>query len=53
MISNVKDNDDLVKSIYASYSKHNWEGIDNITDKTKGFTVVLSQGDMRLYKIAI
>lgn len=51
--SNVKDNDDLVKSIYASYSKHNWEGIDNITDKTKGFTVVLSQGDMRLYKIAI
>ena len=51
--SNVKDNDDLVQSIYASYSKHNWEGIDNITDKTKGFTVVLSQGDMRLYKIAI
>ena len=51
--SNVRDNDDLVQSIYASYSKHNWEGIDNITDKTKGFTVVLSQGDMRLYRIAI
>lgn len=51
--SNVKDNDDLMQSIYASYSKHNWAGIDDITDKTKGFTVVLSQGDMRLYKMAI
>lgn len=51
--SNVKDNDDLMQSIYASYSKHNWAGIDDITDKTKGFTVVLSQGNMRLYKMAI
>lgn len=28
-----------------------WEGIASITDETPGFEVVLSDGDMRLYKI--
>ena len=28
-----------------------WKGIDSITDDTPGFSVVLSDGDMRLYRI--
>lgn len=28
-----------------------WKGIDSITDDTPGFSVVLSEGDMRLYHI--
>lgn len=28
-----------------------WKGINKITDKTPGFKVVLSEGDMRLYEI--
>jgi hypothetical protein len=28
-----------------------WQGIDSIRDDTPGFEVVLSEGDMRLYKI--
>lgn len=28
-----------------------WRGIMGITDETKGFEVVLAQGDMRLYRL--
>jgi len=28
-----------------------WAGIDTISDDTPGFSVVLAQGDMRLYRI--
>lgn len=28
-----------------------WTGLDNITDETPGFEIVLSDGDMRLYRI--
>ena len=28
-----------------------WAGIDGVRDDTPGFEVVLSEGDMRLYKI--
>jgi len=28
-----------------------WKGLNDITDETPGFSVVLSEGDMRLYKI--
>lgn len=34
-----------------SYYPEQWEGIESIDDSTPGFTVVLSEGDMRLYKI--
>lgn len=34
-----------------SYDPSLWTGIDGITDATSGFEVVLSFGDMRLYKI--
>lgn len=40
-----------MRSIYASYHIPNWKGIDNITDSTPGFTVLLKQGNMRLYKL--
>lgn len=32
-------------------SKEAWQGIVDITDETPGFEVVLSEGDMRLYRI--
>ena len=34
-----------------SYYTDVWEGIDLIDDSTPGFEVVLSSGDMRLYRI--
>lgn len=34
-----------------SYHSDNWPGIERITDDTPGFEVVLSEGDMRLYRI--
>ncbi len=34
-----------------SYDKDQWTGIDDIDDDTPGFELVLSEGDMRLYKI--
>ena len=36
----------------AHYKKpEQWKGIDAVRDDTPGFTVVLAEGDMRLYKI--
>ena len=34
-----------------SYYPDQWTGIDAINDQTPGFEVVLSEGDMRLYRI--
>lgn len=34
-----------------SYDENDWIGIDEINDDTPGFETVLSEGDMRLYKI--
>ena len=34
-----------------SYYPEQWTGIDAINDQTPGFEVVLSEGDMRLYRI--
>ena len=40
------------RSIYVNtYTPEWWEGITSITDSTPGFEVVLSEGDMRLYRI--
>ena len=39
-------------SLYAFYEISDWEGIDSVTDETPGFTPILSEGDMRLYKIS-
>lgn len=33
------------------YSPENWKGIESIDDQTPGFTLVLSEDDMRLYEI--
>ena len=33
------------------YEDADWEGIETINDETPGFTPVLSEGDMRLYRI--
>ena len=34
-----------------SYEANDWFGIDRIDDDTPGFEIVLSEGDMRLYRI--
>ncbi len=36
---------------YWSYFPEQWEGIEGVSDRTPGFTVLLSRGDMRLYSI--
>ena len=36
---------------FWSYWPDQWDGIDAVNDNTPGFTVLLSEGDMRLYKI--
>lgn len=36
---------------FWSYYPEQWEGFSRITDLTPGFEVVMSKGDMRLYKI--
>ena len=33
------------------YGKESWEGINLINDETPGFTPVLAEGDMRLYRV--
>lgn len=35
-----------------TYEEPNWMGLSRINDSTPGFEVVLSEGDMRLYRIA-
>lgn len=37
--------------VHKHYNPANWTGIDSITEDTPGFELVLSEGDMRLYKI--
>ena len=36
---------------FISYSGSNWTGISSISDSTPGFEVVLSEGDMHLYRL--
>ena len=44
--------EDLIKlPQYYEQRRDKWAGIDKIRDDTPGFTLVLSEGDMRLYKI--
>ena len=33
------------------YKADDWEGIESVTEDTPGFTLLLSEGDMRLYEI--
>ena len=39
------------RSFLWSYYPDQWSGIEGITDNTPGFEVLLSEGDMRLYRI--
>lgn len=36
-----------------TYNPQEWEGVEAVTDETPGFTVLLAQGDMRLYRIDV
>lgn len=36
---------------FWSYWPDQWDGIDAVNDETPGFTILLSEGDMRLYRI--
>ena len=44
-----KGEDATVSSL--RYKKEDWVGIESITEETQGFTLVMSEGDMRLYRI--
>ena len=43
--------EDGVGRWYMNGYERKWAGIDTISDDTPGFSVVLAQGDMRLYRI--
>lgn len=48
----ILDHDAAQGSYLAGFNDHDmWQGIEDITDDTPGFTVVLSEGAMRLYRI--
>ncbi len=36
---------------YTEYNPDCWTGVEGVTDQTDGFTLLLSSGDMRLYRI--
>ena len=46
----VAGGDDTFYNI-ITYHPDEWAGIDSVNDETPGFEIVLSQGDMRLYRI--
>lgn len=46
-----KDNAEKQPGRHGGYKEAQWVGIASIADDTPGFTPVLSDGDMRLYKI--
>lgn len=39
------------RGVFHTYQRDMWMGIENITDNTPGFSLVLSRGDMALYRI--
>lgn len=46
------DQGKTVSDVFSnSYREEDWSGLTSITDETPGFEVVLSEGDMRLYRI--
>lgn len=45
------DNGSYQWSLNSSYNVDDWRGILGINDSTPGFEIVLSEGDMRLYRI--
>ncbi len=48
----ILDHDAAQGSYLAGFNDHDmWRGIEDITDDTPGFTVALSEGNMRLYRI--
>lgn len=46
-----KNSPDPYAKSWPDYLPENWTGITRITEDTPGFELVLSEGDMRLYKI--
>lgn len=38
-------------SVFPDYVRGDWDGIESIKDDTPGFSVVLAEGNMRLYEI--
>lgn len=46
-----KNSPDPYAKSWPDYLPENWTGVTNIDENTPGFELVLSEGDMRLYKI--
>jgi hypothetical protein len=45
------DKDDGGLYMAAGYSQSGWSGLESLNDDTPSYTVVLKQGDMRLYQV--
>lgn len=39
------------RGVFHTYQRDMWSGIEGVDDRTPGFSLVLSEGDMALYKI--
>lgn len=44
-------NADINLASFPDYVESQWTGVNEVTDDTPGFKVILSEGDMRLYEI--
>lgn len=53
LVLDLKDQEDPTRSYSISYFPEDWKGIDAVNDDTPGFTPILSEGDMRLYRIDV
>ena len=47
----LEGDDSVMKSWYPFYNPSLWKGINAIDDNTDGFTLLLSDGSMSLYRI--
>lgn len=46
-----RDKNNMRRTYAGRYDEGQWRGVDSITDDTEGFEAVMSEGDMRLYRI--
>ena len=51
LVLDLKNQEYPTRSYSISYFPEEWAGIDAVNDDTPGFTPILSEGDMRLYRI--
>lgn len=43
--------DSASRAVFGTYTAEDWIGIESVCESTEGFELILSEGDMRLYRI--